>query len=109
MAVAGTAPLTANGSTASPGDVRAQTIRCFEISKAALEGAGASLGDVVRTRVMLTDVSRWREAAEAHGEFFGDVKPACTFVGVSAFIDPDWLVETEVDAVVAGADNEGAA
>ena len=66
----------------------------------AIEEAGGLLADVVRTRVMLTDATRWREAARAHGEFFGDVRPACTFVEVKGFINPDWLVETEADCVL---------
>ncbi|MGZ9928712.1 RidA family protein [Streptomyces sp. NC-S4] len=99
VAVAGTAPL-ANGSTVGSGDVRAQTVRCLDIAEAALREAGASLEDVVRTRVMLTDVTRWQEAARAHGERFASVRPVTTFVEVSRFIDPDWLVEVEVDAVI---------
>lgn len=67
-----------------------------------MQEAGASVGDVVRTRIMLTDVSQGKEAARAHGERFASVRPACTFVGVSRFIDPDWLVEVEVDAVIDG-------
>ena len=58
------------------------------------------LADVVRTRIMLTDITRWREAAAAHSEFFADVRPAATFVEVSRFIDPAWLVEVEIDAVL---------
>ena len=58
--------------------------------------------DVIRSRIMLTDVTAWREAARAHGEVFGDIRPACTFVGVSRFIDPEWLVEVEIDAVARG-------
>ena len=60
------------------------------------------MGEVVRTRVILTDMSRWREAAPAHGEVFGEIRPAVTFMQVSGFIDPAWLVETEADAVRAG-------
>lgn len=100
VAVAGTAPIAAGGGTAAPGDVHGQTRRCLEIVAAALSEAGADVRDVVRTRVMLTDIDRWREAARAHGEWFGDVRPACTFVEVSRFIDPDWLVEVEADAIV---------
>ncbi|MFD5558891.1 RidA family protein [Streptomyces sp. NPDC127068] len=100
IAVAGTAPLGDDGTTVGPGDVYAQTVRCLDIAEAALEDAGASCADVVRTRVMLTDVTRWREAARAHGERFGAVRPATTFVEVSRFIDPAWLVEVEVDAVL---------
>ena len=62
--------------------------------------AGGSIGHVVRTRIMLTNIAMWREAARAHGEFFGDIRPACTFVQVAAFIDPAWLVEIEADAIV---------
>jgi enamine deaminase RidA (YjgF/YER057c/UK114 family) len=58
------------------------------------------MGQVTRTRVMLTDMARWREAAAAHGAAFGGVRPACTFVQVAGFIDPEWLVEVEADAVL---------
>lgn len=100
VAVAGTAPLGVDGKTVGQGDVAAQTRRCLEISEQALADVGATLRDVVRTRVLLTDISRWREAAEVHGEFFSDIRPAATFVEVSRFIDPAWLVETEMDAVM---------
>ena len=100
VAVAGTAPIAAGGGVAAPGDVRGQTLRCFEIVAAALAEAGVSLEQVTRTRIMLTDIARWREAAEAHGEVFGGIRPACTFVGVRGFIDPEWLVEVEADAVL---------
>lgn len=100
VAVAGTAPIGHDGATVGPGDVAAQTRRCLEISTEALIAVGATLEDVVRTRIMLTDITRWTEAAAVHGEFFSGVAPAATFVEVSRFIDPDWLVETEVDAIV---------
>jgi enamine deaminase RidA (YjgF/YER057c/UK114 family) len=98
--VAGTAPIAAAGGVACPGDVYGQTRRCLEIAEQALREAGAELGDVARTRMMLTDISQWREAACAHGEYFRDVRPACTFVQVSRFIDPGWLIEIEIDAIV---------
>ncbi|GGR24999.1 RidA family protein [Streptomyces roseolus] len=101
VSVSGTAPIAPDGTTTAPGDVYAQTVRCLDIAEAALREAGAVLADVVRTRVMLTDAATWREAARAHGERFADVRPACTFVEVSRFIDPAWLVEIEIDAVVA--------
>ncbi|WP_406226138.1 RidA family protein [Streptomyces albidoflavus] len=107
VAVAGTAPIGDDGSTVGPGDVHAQTVRCFDIAERALAEAGASLADVTRTRMMLTDITRWEEAARAHGERFADVRPACTFVEVSRFIDPEWLVEVEIDAVVAGGHGGG--
>ncbi|HUJ57451.1 MAG TPA: Rid family hydrolase, partial [Kofleriaceae bacterium] len=66
----------------------------------AIADAGATLDAVVRTRVMLTDIARWRDAARAHGEVFGAIRPANTFVEVSGFIDPDWLVEVEADCFV---------
>lgn len=100
VAVSGTAPIGEDGATVGVGDVGAQTSRCVEIALAALAEVGARPADVVRTRIMLTDVTRWEEAAAVHGELFADVRPACTFVEVSRFIDPDWLVEIEVDAVV---------
>ncbi|MFI1279319.1 RidA family protein [Streptomyces sp. NPDC020858] len=100
VAVAGTAPIGDDGSTVGPGDVHAQTVRCLDIAEKALQDAGASIEDVVRTRVMLTDVTQWKEAARAHGERFSSIRPACTFVEVSRFIAPDWLVEVEIDAVI---------
>jgi enamine deaminase RidA (YjgF/YER057c/UK114 family) len=100
ISVAGTAPIAATGGTSSPGDVYGQTRRCLEIVEKALSDAGASLKNVTRTRVMLTDMARWRDAARAHGEYFSEARPACTFVQVSGFIDPTWLVEVEADAVV---------
>lgn len=99
VAVAGTAPIAEDGSTAGVGDVAAQTRRCFEIGLDALADAGVRVSDVIRTRIMLTDISRWREAADVHGEVFSAIRPACTFVEVSGFINPEWLVETEIDAV----------
>jgi enamine deaminase RidA (YjgF/YER057c/UK114 family) len=98
--IAGTAPIAKSGGVAAPGDVYGQTRRCLEIVAEALTEAGARLDHVARTRLMLVDISHWREAARAHGEFFQKVRPACTFVEVSRFIDPGWLVEIEVDAVV---------
>lgn len=102
VAVAGTAPLADDGTTAGVGDVHAQTVRCLDIAETALRAAGASLDDVVRTRIMLTDITTWKEAAKAHGERFAGIRPVTTFVEVSRFIDPDWLVEIEVDAVTDG-------
>jgi len=100
VAVAGTAPIGADGKTVGKGDAAAQARRCLEISRDALRQAGAELSDVIRTRFMLTRIEDWRAVAEVHGEFFRDVRPVNTIVQVSGFIDPDWLVETEVDAVV---------
>ena len=66
----------------------------------AIEKADGRLEDVIRTRVMLTDISTWESAAKAHGEIFASIRPACTFVEVSGFVDPDWLVELEADCVI---------
>lgn len=103
LAVAGTAPIAADGSVAAPGDVYGQTRRCLEIIAAAAGDAGMSLDDVIRTRIMLTRIDTWRDAARAHGEYFSAIKPACTFVEVAGFIDPGWLVEVEADCVARGA------
>lgn len=100
IAVSGTAPLDGGGKTAHVGDVYAQTRCCIQIMARAIEQAGGSIGDVVRTRIMLTDIRRWQEAARAHGEVFGEIRPASTFVQVAGFIDPLWLVEVEADCVV---------
>jgi enamine deaminase RidA (YjgF/YER057c/UK114 family) len=100
IAVSGTAPIAPGGGTAYPGDLYRQTQTCIEIIKDAIEKAGGRLEDVIRTRIMLVDISRWQEAASAHGKFFGDIRPASTFVEVSRFIDADWLVEMEADCVV---------
>ena len=100
IAVAGTAPLGPDGRTVGLGDAEAQTRRCFEIVARALEDAGASLGHVVRTRILLTRIEDWEAAARVHGELFRDIRPANTTMQVSRFIDPDWLVEVEADAVL---------
>jgi enamine deaminase RidA (YjgF/YER057c/UK114 family) len=98
IAVAGTAPLDAEGRTHAPGDAASQARRCFEIVARALEELGATVADVVRTRIMLTSIEDWERVARVHGEFFGETRPACTVMQVVRFIDPDWLVEVEADA-----------
>ena len=100
ISVGGTAPLR-DGVTVHTGDVYAQTKHCLAIIAGALAEAGASIDAVVRTRVMLTDVTMWRDAARAHGEVFSAIRPACTFLEIPRFIDPEWLVEIEADAYVA--------
>ena len=99
----GTAPIAAGGGTEGVGDIYVQTRRCLEISKAAIEAAGGSLRDVVRTRLIMTDISLWKEAARAHADFFADIRPVTTVMAVAGFVDPDWLIETEVDCWVGGA------
>jgi enamine deaminase RidA (YjgF/YER057c/UK114 family) len=100
IAVSGTAPLGSDGRTVGIGDAGAQARRCLEIIAAALEKAGASLRQVVRTRTLLLRMEDWQAVAAVHGEFFADIRPANTIMQVSRFIDPDWLVELEADAVV---------
>ncbi|MBS0626372.1 MAG: RidA family protein [Verrucomicrobia bacterium] len=97
LAISGTAPIIEGK---LPHDAYEQTKICLTIIKKAVEEAGASLENVIRTRVFLLDIKRWEEAARAHGEFFSKIKPACTFVQVSAFIKPEWLVEIEADCVL---------
>lgn len=94
-------PLVAVAGTTAPGDgVAAQTRAALERIETALSDCGASLADVVRTRLFVTDIGRWPEVAAVHAEVFGAVRPAATMVEVSALIDPDLLVEIEVDAYV---------
>src|SRR5688500_4727436 len=100
ITVAGTAPIGPDGRTVGHGDAAAQARRCLEIISAALEKAGASMTDVVRTRILLTRIEDWQAVAAAHGEFFRDIRPVNTIMQISRFIDPDWLVEIEADAVV---------
>jgi enamine deaminase RidA (YjgF/YER057c/UK114 family) len=97
--VAGTAPIGSDRKTVGAGDMYAQTKRCLDIIAAALSEAGAEPRHVVRTRLIHTDISRWEEAARAHGEMFADIRPVCTLMEVSGFIDPDWLIEIEATAV----------
>ena len=99
VVVSGTAPIAPGGGVAAPGDLYGQTRRCLEIIGEAIGKAGLGLDSVIRTRVMLTDMSRWQEAARAHGEVFGGVRPASTFVEVKGLIDKGWLVEIEADCV----------
>ena len=100
ISVSGTAPLGPNGETVGPGDAAAQARRCLEIIAVALERAGAQLADVVRTRILLTRIEDWEAVTRVHGQVFGEIRPANTVMQVSRFIDADWLVEIEADAVV---------
>jgi len=100
VAIAGTAPLDNNGRTVGAGDAAAQARRCFEIIAAALEGLGGSLADVTRTRILLTRIDDWEKVARVHGEFFSSIRPANTIMQIGRFIDPEWLVEVEADAVI---------
>jgi enamine deaminase RidA (YjgF/YER057c/UK114 family) len=100
IAVAGTAPIGPDGTTVGKGDPAAQARRCIEIIRNALEQSGANLSDVIRTRILLTRIEDWESVGQVHGEFFGNIRPANTVMQVTRFIDPDWLVEIEADAVI---------
>ncbi len=100
VAIAGTAPIGPDGKTVGIGDAAVQTRRCLEIIDAALHELGSDLRHVIRTRMLLTDISDWDAVARVHGEFFSDIRPASTMVQVVGFIDPEWLVEIEADAVI---------
>ncbi len=100
--VAGTAPVPAPGEDLVKG-AHAQMLRCAEIARQAIEGLGGSLKDVVRTTMFITDPGDADEIGSAHKEIFGDSEPAATMVVVAALLDPEWLVEIEVEAVVSRA------
>ena len=100
IAVTGTAPLGADGKTVGKGDAAAQARRCLEIIESALKELGSGLADVIRTRIFLTCIQDWQTVADVHGEFFRGIHPATTVVQVVSFIDPDWLIEVEADAIV---------
>jgi len=100
ISVAGTAPIGPDRKTVGVGDPAAQTRRCLEIVKAAIEDAGGSLRHVVRTRILLTRIDDWQAVAAVHGEFFRDIRPTNTIMQITRFIDPEWLVEIEADAIV---------
>ena len=98
MEVAGTTAFYPDGSV--PPDASEQARRCLEIIETALVQAGASLADVVRTRIYLTNVADFPAVGEVHGAAFGDIKPACTAVAVTALVDPRLKVEIEAHAIV---------
>jgi enamine deaminase RidA (YjgF/YER057c/UK114 family) len=98
--VSGTCAVDGDGNAVGAGDVAAQVARCFEIISSALEGAGATLGDIVINRVYLTNIQDAAAAGEAHGAIFGEVRPACTMMAVAGLVNPDFLVEIECEAVV---------
>ncbi len=106
--VSGTTATDEDGAVVGVDDARAQTRRAIENVERGLRAAGASLADVVRTRVYVTDIDRWEAVGRAHGEAFGDVRPASTMVEVSGLIDPEMLVEVEAVAVVGAVDDDAA-
>ncbi|HSM36354.1 MAG TPA: RidA family protein [Longimicrobiales bacterium] len=100
IAVAGTAPVGEDGSIVHPGDAYRQAHRCLAIIRRALAEAGSGVGDVVRTRMFVAAGADWDAVARAHGEVFGNVRPATTLVKVAGFVDDAILVEIEADAIV---------
>ncbi len=97
--VTGTAPVADDGSVVAPGDAYAQTRRCFELIRQALAYLGSDLSQIVRTRMYVTDISRWEDYGRAHHEAVGKYPPATTMVEVRALIDPLMMIEIEADAV----------
>ena len=101
--VAGTTATDASGAIVGIGDAYAQTRQVIANIEAALHRAGATLADVVRTRIYVTDIGQWESVGRAHGEAFRDIRPACAMVEVSRLISPEIIVEIEADAVIASA------
>lgn len=100
VSVSGSTAMTPSG-LVGKGDPYTQTLQTFKTIEAALQQAGASLKDVVRTRIYMANIDQWQEVGRAHGEIFGTIRPATTMVEVKRLIDPDMLVEIEADAIVA--------
>lgn len=98
--ISGTAPIDTTGSVFAPGDGYLQAKRCLEIIQTALQELGADCSNVVRTRMFVTNISRWDEFGKAHQEFFADHPPVTTMVEVKSLIDPAMLIEIEADAIV---------
>jgi enamine deaminase RidA (YjgF/YER057c/UK114 family) len=98
--VTGTTATDDSGAIVGPGDAYAQSVKVIQNIEKALVALGARLEDVVRTRMFVTDISRWEEYGRAHGEFFSAIKPCTTMVEVSRLIDPAMLIEIEADAIV---------
>lgn len=103
VVVSGTTASDETGAVHGVGDPYAQTRYIIEKIERALHEAGATLGDVVRVRMFVTDISRWEEVARAHGEFFANIRPVSTMVEISRLINAEHLVEIEVDAIIGAA------
>lgn len=102
ISIGGTAPVGADGKTVGVGDVRKQAERCFEIIDDALKRAGSGWRDVVRTRLFLTNIEDWKAVVDVRARYCREARPVDTIMQVTRFVNPEWLVEVEADAVVAG-------
>ena len=104
--VAGTTATDSEGNIVGVGDARAQSHQAFKNIKWALESVGASLNDVVRTRIFVTDISKWEEIGSVHGEYFKDIRPVTTMVEVNHLINPEMILEIEVEAILSSTEKD---